>query len=159
LLGLPWEAQAFRQTVEAVESALPPGAWPNYVLSNHDEHRIASRYGTAQTRLAVMLLLTLRGTPTIYYGDELGMGDGVIPPEKEQDPWGKRVPGMGFGRDPERTPMQWDTTPNAGFCPPGVEPWLPVNADYAQRNVDMQRNDPRSMFTLTHRLLHLRRAT
>src|SRR5262249_1686932 len=53
LLGLPWEAQAFRQTVEAVESALPPGAWPNYVLSNHDEHRIASRYGTAQTRLAV----------------------------------------------------------------------------------------------------------
>ncbi len=157
-IALPWQAKRFREVVESVEAAVPPGGWPNYVLSNHDEHRIASRYGAAQARIAMMLLLTLRGTPTLYYGDEIGMPDVPIPPEKEQDPWGKRVPGMGLGRDPERTPMQWDSAPNAGFCPAGVEPWLPVGADYARLNVAAQLNDPRSMYSLTHRLLTLRRS-
>ena len=107
----------------------------------------------------MMLLLTLRGTPTIYYGDEIGMLDVNIPPELEQDPWGKNVAGIGLGRDPERTPMQWDDSPNAGFSPSGVATWLPVANDYAKVNVATELNDPRSMLSLTRRLLALRRTT
>ena len=94
LLPLPWEAASFRQAIERYYAALPPGAWPNFVLGSHDEHRLASRYGPANARTAAMLLLTLWGTPTWYYGDELGMQDVPIPPEKEQDPHGLRVPGL-----------------------------------------------------------------
>ena len=151
LLYLPWQARAFRQAVEAYEAALPAGAWPNYVLGNHDEHRIASRFGKAQARVAAMLLLTLRGTLTLYYGDEIGMTDVEIPPERELDPWGKQVPGLGLGRDPERTPMQWDAGPNAGFST--VEPWLPVAPDYKVVNVKAQQNDSTSMLGLYRRLI------
>ena len=80
---------------------LPDGAWPNWVLGNHDRSRVASRVGPEQARVAAMLLLTLRGTPTLYYGDELGLPDVAIPPERVQDPWEEA------GRDPARTPMQW----------------------------------------------------
>jgi alpha-glucosidase len=104
-----------------------------------------------------MLLLTLRGTPTLYYGDEIGMQDVPIPIKKLQDPAAHGVPGQ--GRDPERTPMQWTSGPNAGFCPPGVEPWLPVAADADVINVETERSDPRSMLTLTARLLSTRRAS
>jgi len=106
-----------------------------------------------------MLLLTLRGTPTLYYGDELGMRDVPIPPERARDPWGKRVPGLALGRDPERTPMQWDAGPDAGFCPPGVEPWLPLAPDHSRVNVAVQLDDPDSMLSVTRRLLALRRAS
>ncbi|MBI5930763.1 MAG: DUF3459 domain-containing protein [Chloroflexi bacterium] len=158
-IGAAWNPQAFQKVIEGVEGALPQGAWPNYVLGNHDEHRIASRIGPESARTAMMLLLTLRGTPTIYYGDEIGMHDVDIPPELEQDPWGKNVQGIGVGRDPERTPMQWDTTPNAGFSAPGVQTWLPVADDYTEINVASQRNDPNSTLTFSRRLLALRRAT
>jgi alpha-glucosidase len=165
LVNVAWEAGMIQERIDAVETAtaklpkLPaPGAWPNYVLGNHDEHRIASRIGIGQARVAMMLLLTLRGTPTIYYGDELGMADGHIPPEKEQDPWGKQMPGLGLGRDPERTPMQWNTSPNAGFSPAGVETWLPVADHYTTINVESQQKDPRSMLNFTKRLLALRRS-
>ncbi len=158
-IGAAWKAPTIRRIVESVEAAVPPGAWPNYVLSNHDEHRIASRLGAAAARTAMLLLLTLRGTPTLYYGDEIGMHDVDIPPDQEQDPFGKRVPGMGLGRDPERTPMQWDSGPNAGFADPGVKPWLPVASDYQQLNVTAQLDDPRSMLSLTRKLIALRRAT
>jgi alpha-glucosidase len=147
-----------RQVVDAVEASLPPGAWPNYVLGNHDEHRIATRVGREQERVAMMLLLTLRGTPTVYYGDEIGMHDAPIPPEREQDPWGKREPGLGLGRDPERTPMQWDAGPNAGFCPPSVTPWLPIADDYREINVAKELDDPRSQLTLTRKLIDLRQS-
>ncbi len=159
LLGVHWSAQTVRRVVDGLEAALPAGAWPNYVLGNHDEPRIASRIGRDNAPLAMMLLLTLRGTPTIYYGDELGMRDVPIPPEREQDPWGKRVPGLGLGRDPERTPMQWDTSSHAGFCAPDVEPWLPVSDAAARVNVAVELADPGSMLALTRRLLALRRAT
>lgn len=158
LLKADWEATTLRAHVESIERSVPNGGWPNYVLGNHDEHRIATRVGRQQARAAMMLLLTLRGTPTVYYGDELGLENVEIPPEKEKDPWGLRVPGLGLGRDPERTPMQWDDSENAGFCPPGVEPWLPLEREYAKRNVAVERSDPRSMLTLTRRLLELRRA-
>ena len=121
----------------------------------HDKPRVASRIGPAQARVAAMLLLTLRGTPTLYYGDEIGMRDVPIPPELVQDPWEKNVPGLGLGRDPERTPMQWDAGPTAGFTT--GRPWLPLAADAAYVNVARQRDDPASMLTLYRRLLALRR--
>ena len=110
--------------------------------------------------MAQLLLLTLRGTPTCYYGDELGLMDVEIPPDKLQDPAGLQQPGVkGVGRDPERTPMQWDAGPNAGFCAPGVEPWLPVAPDYQAHNVAREEQDSRSLLTLFRRLTALRRAT
>ncbi len=157
LLNIPWNAQVIRQSVETLERHLPPGAWPNNVLGNHDEPRIISRVGPVFARLAMLLLLTLRGTPTLYYGDEIGMHDGDIPPERVSDPMEKNIPGLGLGRDPERTPMQWNRSPNAGFCPSGVEPWLPVPADYQQNNVAVERENPHSLLTLTRRLIELRR--
>jgi alpha-glucosidase len=159
LIGKPWRADIVRDVVSNVERVLSRGQQPNYVFSNHDEHRIATRYNPAIARAVMMTLLTLRGTPTMYYGDELGMLDGEIPPDKEQDPWGKRVPGLGLGRDPERTPMQWDAGPNAGFAPAGAEPWLPVASTYPTLNVAAQLNNPRSMLSLTRALLSLRRAS
>ena len=159
LVSAAWNAQAIRQLVDALEAHLPPGAWPNNVLGNHDEPRIINRVGPALVRIAMLLLLTLRGTPTLYYGDEIGMHDGDIPPERVYDPMGKNMSGLGLGRDPERTPMQWDRSPNAGFCPPGTEPWLPLPADYQQINVTVERDDPYSLLTLTRRLIELRRST
>jgi alpha-glucosidase len=110
-----------------------------------------------QARVAMMMLLTLRGTPTLYYGDELGMEDVPIPPEKVVDPWGILSPGIGLGRDPERTPMQWNDAANAGFTGEVVEPWLPVADDYETRNVKVQMMQPDSMLQLTRRLLALRK--
>jgi alpha-glucosidase len=155
LITLPWNARAVDAAIRRYEALLPPGAWPSWVLGNHDRHRIASRVGAAQARVAAMLLLTLRGTPTIYYGDEIGMRDVPIPPERVQDPWEKNLPGRGLGRDPERTPMQWSAEPNAGFTT--GDPWLPVADDYAEVNVQAQRGDPRSMLSLHRALLALRR--
>ncbi|HEX8830846.1 MAG TPA: alpha-amylase family glycosyl hydrolase [Longimicrobium sp.] len=156
LIKLPWDARAIDQAVRGYEALLPPGAWPNWVLGNHDRHRVASRVGPAQARVAAMLLFTLRGTPTLYYGDEIGMKDVPIPPERVQDPWEKNLPGQGLGRDPERTPMQWDSSPGAGFTT--GEPWLPVAEDFAAVNVAAQRDDPVSLLTLHRRLIALRRA-
>jgi alpha-glucosidase len=155
LIHSPWDARHIARLIEQYEGVLPQGAWPNWVLGNHDQHRIASRVGPAQARVAAMLLLTLRGTPTLYYGDEIGMHDVKIPPAKVQDPFEKNVPGRGLGRDPERTPMQWNAALHAGFSV--AEPWLPIAEDYAQANVEAQRNDPRSMLSLYKSLLGLRR--
>ncbi|MBD2142331.1 DUF3459 domain-containing protein [Anabaena sp. FACHB-1250] len=152
-----WSAESVREVVDRYERLLPEGAWPNWTLGNHDKHRVASRIGTAQAKIGMMLLLTLRGTPTIYYGDELGMEDGWIPSEHIQDPWEKKSPGIGVGRDPERTPMLWDSSANAGFCPASVQPCLPITHDYKNINVQAQQQDSRSFLSLTRALLHLRR--
>jgi alpha-glucosidase len=157
LLQVPWQARQIATFVDTYEAALPANGWPNWVLGNHDKSRLASRLGPAQARVATMLLLTLRGTPILYYGDELGMCDGIIPPECVQDPWEKRVPGLGLGRDPARTPMPWDTSPNAGFTT--GTPWLPLATNAQAMNVAVERDDPTSMLTLCRRLLALRRAT
>ena len=157
LVTLPtWEASAIRQVVDTYEGALPPGAWPNWVLGNHDRPRVATRVGREQARMAQMLLLTLRGTPTCYYGDELGMQNVAVPPELMHDPQGKDNPQ--HSRDPQRTPMQWDSSPSAGFCLPSVKPWLLLAGDYQTHNVAAQQHDPRSFLTLVHTLLTLRRA-
>jgi alpha-glucosidase len=156
LISVPWQARRIGELVMAYEKALPAGAWPNWVLGNHDKHRVTSRVGLPQARVAAMLLLSLRGTPTMYYGDEIGMRDVDLAPDQVQDPWEKNVPGLGLGRDPERTPMQWDAGPNAGFTT--GRPWLPVAPDAEVVNVARQRDDPGSMLHLYRRLLALRRA-
>lgn len=158
LMQAPWNPKALRRVVDALERELPEGAWPNYVLGNHDELRLASRYGKEQVRVAALLLLTLRGTPTLYQGDELGMENVPIPPEKEQDPYGIRVPGK--GRDPARTPMQWNDSPNAGFSDPQVtELWLPLSPDYRQCNVQSELDDPDSVLNLYRRLIAFRKSS
>jgi alpha-glucosidase len=159
LLAVPWDATGVLQFVNSLESTIPEGAWPNYVVGNHDEPRVASRIGPERARIAMMLLLTLRGTPTLYQGDELGMQDVPVPPERVQDPWGVRVGDLRLGRDPQRAPMLWDAGPNAGFSEPGVEPWLPIAPDYATLNVARQLDDPHSMLAMTRRLLAERAAS
>ena len=155
LISAQWDAQHLVRLITEYERALPEGGWPNWVLGNHDQHRIATRVGPAQARVAAMMLLTLRGTPTLYYGDEIGMRDVSIPPEAVQDPFERNVPGKGLGRDPERTPMQWSAQAHAGFS--DQAPWLPVAEDFERVNVEAQRQDPRSMLTLYQRLIALRR--
>ena len=156
LIGAQWDARAIAEIAREYETLLPAGAWPNWVLGNHDRSRIASRIGRRQARVAAMMLLTLRGTPTLYYGDEIGMQDVPIPPDLVQDPWEKNVPGIGVGRDPERTPMQWDAGPGAGFT--SGAPWLPLAADYRSWNVESERQDPNSILSLYRALIALRRA-
>ena len=147
----PFTAAGFRTAVDTTEGVLPPGAWPVYALGNHDLPRLASRYddgrhGQARARLAAMLLLTLRGTPLLYYGDEIGMTDVSIPPESAVDP---------DGRDPARTPMQWDATNSAGFTT--GRPWLPIPASARTVNVALERDEPGSLLNLYRDLIRLRR--
>jgi alpha-glucosidase len=156
LIDAYWNAPALHKMIADYEKALPPGGWPNWVLGNHDRPRIAARLGERQARVAAMLLLTLRGTPTVYYGDELGIGDVAIPHDQVQDPRELREPGLGFGRDPVRTPMAWDRSANAGFTT--GDPWLPLHADWPTRNAAAQTADPASMLALHRDLLRLRRA-
>src|SRR5215217_6534783 len=146
LISTPWSPTAIAALIEAYEAALPPGAWPNWVLGNHDRSRLASRLGLRQARVAAMLLLTLRGTPTIYQGEEIGMTDVRISPERVRDPWERNVPGLGLGRDPERTPMQWEAGVNAGFSL--AKPWLPIASDAGMVNVAAQARDPASILSL-----------
>jgi len=156
LVYSPWDAREVRRRVDSLEAALPDGAWPNYVLGNHDEPRLASRFGVERARVAAMLLLTLRGTPTLYYGDEIGMSQVPIPAEAQQDPWAILEPGL--GRDGCRTPMQWDNSASGGFSeavPDNL--WLPLTEDRAQVNVASQLADTTSLLTLYRRLLALRR--
>lgn len=152
-----WDATKIRDAIEKYMAALPEGCWPNWVLSNHDKPRIATRAGSqAQARVARMLLLTLRGTPTLYYGDELGMENVPMPPGKIKDPFEKLDPGKGQGRDPQRTPMQWSATkPNAGFST--GEPWLPLADNWRDANVEKLKDDEKSILNLTRRLIELRR--
>src|SRR5262249_22350102 len=157
LIQTPWTQAAIARLITDYEAALPAFAWPNWVLGNHDRSRVASRVGPGQARVAAMLLLTLRGTPTLYYGDELGMTDVPIPPDRVQDPFEKNVPGQGLGRDPERTPMPWEPGPGAGFTT--GHPWLPLGADADAKNVACLREDPGSILFLYRRLLALRRTT
>lgn len=156
LIEAPWDARHLAQLIADYEAALPAGGWPNWVLGNHDRPRAATRFGGRQARVAAMLLLTLRGTPTIYYGDEIGLEDVAIPAHQVQDPRELREPGLGLGRDPVRTPMAWDASANAGFT--NGAPWLPLHRDWADGNVAAQREKPGSMWRLYRDLLALRRA-
>ena len=155
LIHAAWNAREIASLVAEYEAALPQGGWPNWVLGNHDQPRVAARVGKPQARVAAMLLLTLRGTPTMYYGDEIGLAKVEIPPDRVQDPWENNEPGLGLGRDPARTPMQWTPDPNAGFSE--AEPWLPLDREHGGCNVAVLRDDPTSILTLYRRLVALRR--
>ena len=155
LLWASWDANEFRDKIIAQESALPEGAWGNHVLGNHDEPRFATRFGPQRVRAAAVLLLTLKGTPTLYYGEELGLVDCAVEPGHEQDPWGKRYPEL--NRDGCRSPMQWAGEPGMAFTLPDVTPWLPF-ADQ-ETSVAGQVDDPTSTLTLYRSLLELRRTT
>jgi alpha-glucosidase len=172
-----------RKNQQARLSALPPAAWPCNTLGNHDSPRILSRYGDGQhneqiARLNLALMLTLKGTPFLYNGEEIGMGDFTIPTiEQFRDNlgvWIYRETTQNFGmpaeialgivqnitRDKNRTPMQWEDASNAGFSPTGVIPWLPVNPDYASGvNVAGQQNQPESMLSFYKQMLEVRKNT
>jgi alpha-glucosidase len=144
--------------VDATEAVLPVGAWPVWMSSNHDIGRFPTRWcegDEARIRCALVLLLSLRGTAFLYYGDEIGMTDVPVPRDRLRDPVGIRGWPDQPGRDPCRTPMPWSSGPGAGFTAPGVEPWLPIGDSHAG-TVQAQRDDPGSVLHLTRELIRLR---
>jgi alpha-glucosidase len=151
----PWSAAAFRAVVDEWHALASPRAWPDWLLENHDHNRVATRYGAdahgqARARLGLMMVLTLRGTPFVYQGEELALPDGVVPPDRVVDV---------AGRDPERCPIPWQPPSlagrGAGFT--SGEPWLPIVAEAETLNAQTQDADPRSALWFTRRLLGLRR--
>ncbi len=156
LIENSWDAGTIANLITDYEQSLPKWGWPNWVIGSHDAPRIAARVGEPQARVAMMLLLSLRGTPTLYQGDELAIGDVPIPQDRVRDPREIMQPGIGLGRDPSRTPMPWDGSEHARFS--SIEPWLPLNQDWRERNVGVQEADATSMLALTRSLLSLRRS-
>ena len=156
LVSTPWQADVLAATIAEYEGALPTSGWPNWVLGNHDQPRLTSRVGVQQARVAAMLLLTLRGTPTLYYGDEIGMRDVAIPFDEVQDPQGLNMPDKNLSRDPARTPMQWSAEENAGFTT--GNPWLRLDKSYARHNVEVENNNPYSMLQFYKKLIQFRQS-
>lgn len=160
-ISAPFDAAALRRIVEDMETRLPPRAWPAWTGSNHDMSRFATRWAKDdphKSRAAVLMLLCLRGTPVLYQGDELGLGDTPLSRDDLRDPLGVRYWPAYAGRDPMRTPMPWRDGPGAGFTDPGAKPWLPLG-DVAACNVESQRTDAGSMLALTRDLISLRKQT
>ncbi|QDT04904.1 Oligo-1,6-glucosidase [Rubripirellula lacrimiformis] len=156
LMETQWNASALRRMIADYEACLPAFGWPNWVIGSHDAPRIAARVGDSQARIAAMLLLTLRGTPTLYQGDEIGIGEVCIPRDRVRDPQDLRQPELGIGRDRSRTPIPWDDHEFAGFST--VDPWLPLNDDWRDRNVAMQSRNSDSILSLYQTLLSFRRS-
>jgi alpha-glucosidase len=152
-----WDPRIYKLFIDRFDVELGQGYSPTYVLGNHDRARVASRIGKESARTAALLQLTLRGIPTIYYGDEIGMEDLSIPADLVQDPFERNIPGKGLGRDPERTPMQWNDSKNAGFS--DLTPWLPVNPDYKTKNVSSELSDDSSMLSFYRSLIAFRRTS
>jgi alpha-glucosidase len=156
LLSSRWDAVSLQATIDAYFNAIPDGGWPDWVIGGHDKQRIASKIGQPQARVLAMLLLTIRGTPFFFMGDELGMERGKVPVEAVQDPFEKLVPGYGLDRDPERVPIRWDATPKGGFT--DGAPWLPMGTDTHCNVVELQK-DPFSILNLYRELIRLRKQT
>ncbi|MDY0060624.1 MAG: alpha-amylase family glycosyl hydrolase [Myxococcota bacterium] len=161
LLFCLWSARSFMKVVTQSEGLLPAGAWPVWVLSNHDQTRHITRYGhlgraERRARIAAAMLLTLRGTPFLYYGEEIGLRSHRVPKDRLVDPPGKRYWPVYGGRDVARTPMQWEAKPGGGFST--AEPWLPFPADAQQITVEAQQRDPGSLLALYRALIRLRKA-
>ena len=160
-LNSGFNAQDFRKAIAQWDGLHGEDAWPNYVLNNHDNPRSASRYtydeNDARLKLLAALLLTLRGTPFLYYGEEIGMRDIQVNPLMMQDMVGKRHWPWHSGRDGCRAPMQWHGGKNAGFSL--AEPWLPVNADYVLRNVENQQQGRSSLLNFYKELIELRKSS
>ena len=165
ILKSSWDPQRFRRLIDEWDRAVPPGGWPTHVLSNHDNSRHYSRYGRGvdaetaarRARAAALLLLTLRGTPYLYYGEEIGMRDVRLRYRQLRDPYTRRYWPFWRGRDPARTPMQWNGGPQAGFTT-GI-PWLPVSPDFEHVNVAREAQDRTSLLALYRKLIWLRKTT
>jgi alpha-glucosidase len=160
-ISAAFEPDVMREIIEGTEAALPPGAWPAWTGSNHDMFRFPTRWAgddLARTRLAALMLFTLRGTPVLYQGDEIGQQNAVLTKEVLRDPLGVSYWPYYEGRDAGRTPVQWSNAEGGGFTDPGVEPWLPLG-NTADCNVEDQRDDSQSMLTLIRDLIALRRTT
>jgi alpha-glucosidase len=163
LLRSHWDPQRFRHLIQEWDRAVPAGGWPTQVLSNHDNSRHYSRYGRGvdpdtaarRARAAALLMLTLRGTPYLYYGEELGMRDVRLRYRQLRDPYTRRYWPFLPGRDPARTPMQWDVSPHAGFTT--GTPWLPVSPDSEHVNVAREADDRGSLLSLYRTLIWLRK--
>ncbi len=160
LLYASWSAEDFGRVIDTWDGLLPEPCWPTWTLGNHDQRRILSRYASesnrlARGRVASTLVLTLRGTPFLYYGEEIGMLDVKIPRARLQDPLAKAYWPLPVGRDPARTPMQWSAAAHAGFST--VEPWLPVHPEYTEINVERAEADPGSLLHWYRRVIRLRR--
>lgn len=169
-LASRYGADRYRALIERFEREFPAPMLPTYVVENHDRARSLSRLGGDLDRARVLatLLCTLRGVPVLYQGQEIGMENLYIPLDEANDP----IPGVvarhlpeavnrrlaeRLNRDEVRTPMQWTSAPNAGFCPPEVEPWLPVHPNHRNRNVEDEATDPDSLLSWYRTLLALRR--
>jgi alpha-glucosidase len=151
-------AEPMRAIVEAVEASLPQISWPVYTGSNHDAGRLATRWAGGderKARAALLMLLGLRGTPFLYYGDELALPDAELDPALALDPVPHRLGDPSESRDPCRTPMPWSDAPGGGFTTGGAEPWLPLGD--TSRNVAAQREDPGSVLHMVRDLIALRR--
>ncbi len=158
LIETSWNGVALADALAGLDGALPAGTWPILALGNHDRPRLASRLGKPQARVAAMLLLTLRGTPSLFYGDELGLRDQPVPRERQRDYFGLREGGV--SRDPSRTPMPWDSSPHGGFSTADeADLWLPASVDFHHDNVARQLAAPDSMLNLYRSLISLRRSS
>lgn len=155
LMTLPWRAEYQKEYIDSYSQALGELYIPCYVLGNHDRSRVVQRIGKKQSRIAAMLELSLPGIPFIYYGEEIGMSDADIPKQMIKDPFEINSPGLGLGRDPQRTPMQWDSSVNAGFS--SRESWLPVHQEYMDENVHKQEQNPTSFLNLYKLLIKLKK--
>jgi alpha-glucosidase len=152
------DADEMRAIVEAIERKLPAGAWPVWTGSNHDAGRLATRWADGdetRARVALLMLLALRGTAFLYYGDEIGMPNVPLDPARALDPVPRRTGDSSRNRDECRTPMQWSAEPGAGFTANGSS-WLPIG-DSRSHNVADQREDPGSVLHLVRDLIALRR--
>ncbi len=160
LIFSTWNAHAYFKCIKAWYDCIPNGGWPCNVLSNHDLLRSIDRFRWRTSReekakVAAVLLLTLRGTPFIYYGEEIGMHNGTIRKRNLRDPLGKKYWPLFSGRDKARTPMQWSDSPNGGFTT--GKPWLPLNTDIKTRNIRQQESDPSSLLNHYRNLVRLRK--
>lgn len=160
LIFCSWNARKYYEAIIKWYGAIPSESWPCFVLSNHDLGRFVKRYSLgihkyAKAKVLATLLLTLRGTPFIYYGDEIGMENSRIPKKDIKDPYGKKFWPFYTGRDKARTPMQWDDTENAGFSK--TAPWLPVNESYKSLNVESQLKEKSSILNFYKRLIEVRK--
>lgn len=156
-----WSAASYQKIIKNYYEVLPQKAWPCFVFSNHDLGRSTNRWmflnfnKRKKAKIRAMLLLTLKGTPFIYYGDEIGMENVNIPKKKIHDMYGKLYYPLYRGRDAYRTPMQWDSSPNAGFS--GVQPWIPIHDNYRKVNVEHEDKEDDSILSLYKKLIRIRR--
>ncbi|NUM33746.1 MAG: DUF3459 domain-containing protein [Candidatus Brocadiae bacterium] len=157
-----WNAACFHKQIQRWEKSIPQGCWPNYTLSNHDQARHYSRYAKkgeshSRAKVAAALLLTLRGTPFLYYGEEIGMENAKISRDDLRDPLGVKAWPFLPGRDGARTPMQWDNTQYGGFS--SSKPWLPVGNHDFSKTVQAQKDSPDSLLSFYRNLIWLRKST